>query len=88
MDFFTDEHRHPFFHTNNLWWDLEQLDAILKERDGVMGLPLIRNEKTVDPSDKSSTPPVFQIEAAMGGRRSRCSTAPPPSSSAATASSR
>ena len=65
MDFFTDEHRHPFFHTNNLWWDLEQLDAILKERKGVMGLPLIRNEKTVDPSDKSSTP-VYQIESAMG----------------------
>jgi UTP--glucose-1-phosphate uridylyltransferase len=65
MDYFTDEHRHPFFHTNNLWWDLEQLDQILKERDGVMGLPLIRNEKTVDPSDKASTP-VYQIESAMG----------------------
>jgi UTP--glucose-1-phosphate uridylyltransferase len=65
MDYFTDEHRHPFFHTNNLWWDLEQLDQILKERDGVMGLPLIRNEKTVDPSDKTSTP-VYQIESAMG----------------------
>jgi len=65
MDYFTDEHRHPFFHTNNLWWDLEQLDQILKERSGVMGLPLIRNEKTVDPSDKSSTP-VYQIESAMG----------------------
>lgn len=65
MDYFTDEHRHPFFHTNNLWFDLEQLDAVLKERDGVMGLPLIRNEKTVDPSDKSTTP-VYQIESAMG----------------------
>ncbi|MEE1617249.1 UTP--glucose-1-phosphate uridylyltransferase [Brachybacterium sp. J153] len=65
MDYFTDEHRHPFFHTNNLWWDLEQLQAILAERDGVMGLPLIRNEKTVDPADKASTP-VFQIESAMG----------------------
>ena len=31
----------------------------------MMGLPLIRNEKTVDPSDKSSTP-VYQIESAMG----------------------
>lgn len=65
MDYFTDEHRHPFFHTNNLWWDLEKLDAILKERGGVMGLPLIRNEKTVDPGDKTSTP-VYQIESAMG----------------------
>jgi len=65
MDYFTDEHRHPFFHTNNLWWDLEKLDAILKDRGGVMGLPLIRNEKTVDPGDKTSTP-VYQIESAMG----------------------
>ena len=65
MDYFTDEHRHPFFHTNNLWWDLEQLQAILTERKGVMGLPLIRNEKTVDPADKTSTP-VYQIETAMG----------------------
>ena len=30
-----------------------------------MGLPLIRNEKTVDPADKASTP-VYQIESAMG----------------------
>ena len=65
MDYFTDEHRHPFFHTNNLWWDLEQLHAILTERKGVMGLPLIRNEKTVDPADKTSTP-IYQIETAMG----------------------
>ncbi len=65
MDFFTDEHRHPFFHTNNLWFDLEQMAAVLKERDGIMGLPLIRNEKTVDPADRTSTP-VYQIESAMG----------------------
>ncbi|MCG7311344.1 UTP--glucose-1-phosphate uridylyltransferase [Brachybacterium sp. ACRRE] len=65
MDFFTDEHRHPFFHTNNLWMDLEKLDAVLRAHDGVMPLPMIRNAKTVDPSDKSSTP-VYQIESAMG----------------------
>jgi UTP--glucose-1-phosphate uridylyltransferase len=65
MDYFTDENRHPFFHTNNLWWDLEALDRVLTERQGVMPLPLIRNEKTVDPSDKS-TEKVYQIECAMG----------------------
>ncbi|WP_084039109.1 UTP--glucose-1-phosphate uridylyltransferase [Demequina sp. NBRC 110053] len=65
MDYFTDEHRHPYFHTNNLWWDLEQLHAALTERGAVLGLPLIRNEKTVDPTDASS-PKVFQIETAMG----------------------
>ncbi|PKQ19061.1 MAG: UTP--glucose-1-phosphate uridylyltransferase, partial [Actinobacteria bacterium HGW-Actinobacteria-8] len=65
MHFFTDEHHHPFFHTNNLWWDLEQLKAALTERGAVLGLPLIRNTKNVDPADKES-PEVFQIETAMG----------------------
>lgn len=65
MDYFTDEHRHPFFHTNNLWFDLVKLKEILTERSGVMGLPLIRNEKNVNPADKTS-PKVYQIESAMG----------------------
>ncbi|MEJ7649800.1 MAG: UTP--glucose-1-phosphate uridylyltransferase [Nakamurella sp.] len=57
--------RHRYFHTNNLWFDLRVLADTLTERDGVLGLPLIRNAKTVDPSDSSSTP-VIQIESAMG----------------------
>ena len=65
MDFFTDEHRHPYFHTNNLWFDLRVLSRTLKERHAVLGLPLIKNEKTVDPADPGSTP-VVQIECAMG----------------------
>lgn len=65
MDFFTDEHRHPFFHANNLWFDLPQLRQVLKERNSVLGLPMIRNEKTVDPTDPDS-PKVIQIESAMG----------------------
>ena len=65
MDAFTDVDRHPFFHVNNLWVDLRALDALLRERDGVLGLPMIVNEKTVDPSD-SSSPAVYQLETAMG----------------------
>ncbi len=65
MHYFTDEHRHPYFHTNNLWFDLEVLARTLKDRKGVLGLPLIKNEKTVDPADPSS-PEVIQIESAMG----------------------
>ncbi len=65
MGYFTDEFRHPFFHTNNLWFDLELLSRTLKERKSVLGLPLIKNEKTVDPAD-SSSPAVIQIESAMG----------------------
>jgi UTP--glucose-1-phosphate uridylyltransferase len=65
MDAFTDVDRHPFFHVNNLWVDLQVLDRLLRERDGVLGLPMIVNEKTVDPAD-SSTPAVYQLETAMG----------------------
>ncbi len=65
MDAFTDEHRHPYFHTNNLWFDLEVLNSALTERGSVLGLPLIRNAKNVDPTDPSSTE-VIQIETAMG----------------------
>ena len=66
MDYFTDEFRHPFFHTNNLWFDLAAVKKVLDERHGVMGLQLIRNEKTVDPRNSDSTP-VIQVESAMGG---------------------
>jgi UTP--glucose-1-phosphate uridylyltransferase len=65
MEFFTDLHRHPYFHINNLWLDLRALSELLAERDGVMGLPMIVNQKTVDPSDKT-TPAVYQLETAMG----------------------
>ena len=57
--------KHQYANTNNLWVDLRALDAAMRERDGVLGLPMIRNEKTVDPGDKSS-PAVYQLETAMG----------------------
>jgi UTP--glucose-1-phosphate uridylyltransferase len=57
--------RHPFTSTNNIWVNLEALQSELDRRDGVLGLPLIRNVKHVDPAD-ASTPKVIQIESAMG----------------------
>jgi UTP--glucose-1-phosphate uridylyltransferase len=57
--------RHRFTSTNNIWINLEALLAELVSRDGVLGLPLIRNVKHVDPSDPKS-PEVVQIESAMG----------------------
>lgn len=62
---FGDIERHRFFNTNNLWLDLQQLADTLAEREGVLGLPLIRNRKNVDPTDRES-PEVYQIETAMG----------------------
>lgn len=57
--------RHRYFNTNNLWLDLRALASELERTGGALDLPIIRNVKTVDPSDPSSTE-VIQIEAAMG----------------------
>ena len=57
--------RHRFASTNNIWVNLEALQTELDSRDGMLGLPLIRNVKHVDPGD-GSTPTVIQIESAMG----------------------
>jgi UTP--glucose-1-phosphate uridylyltransferase len=57
--------RHKYTSTNNIWVNLEALQTTLDGRDGVLGLPLIRNVKHVDPAD-ASTPTVIQIESAMG----------------------
>jgi UTP--glucose-1-phosphate uridylyltransferase len=65
LDVSLDPARHRYFHTNNLWFDLEALAAELDRTGGVLELPLIRNAKTVDPTDGSS-PEVVQIESAMG----------------------
>jgi UTP--glucose-1-phosphate uridylyltransferase len=65
LDALQDISRHRYVNTNNLWVDLQALKTLLEERDGVLGLPLIVNKKTVDPSDKS-TPEVYQLETAMG----------------------
>src|SRR6476661_4182257 len=57
--------RHRYCSTNNLWFDLRAMTEAIDARHGILGLPLIRNVKTVDPSDPS-TPEVIQIETAMG----------------------
>jgi UTP--glucose-1-phosphate uridylyltransferase len=62
---FRDVARHRFFNTNNLWLDLRLLDMQLRAKGGVLELPLIRNEKQVDPADATS-PRCLQLETAMG----------------------
>lgn len=64
-DAFQDIERHRFFNTNTLWIDLRALRDVLDAREGVLGLPMIVNRKTVDPGDPDSTP-VIQLETAMG----------------------
>jgi UTP--glucose-1-phosphate uridylyltransferase len=65
LDAFQDISRHRYFNTNSLWVSLPALAEALRERDNVLGLPMIVNRKTVDPTDPSS-PEVFQLETAMG----------------------
>jgi UTP--glucose-1-phosphate uridylyltransferase len=65
LDAFQDVRRHRFFNTNTLWVNLRALEALMDEREGVLGLPMIVNRKTVDPADRSS-PKVIQLETAMG----------------------
>lgn len=62
---FQDITRHKYFNTNNLWLNLSALKQLMVERDNKLGLPLIRNSKTVDPRDSESTA-VYQLETAMG----------------------
>ena len=62
---FQDIGRHKYFNTNNLWLHLPALDRLLRERDHRLGLPMIRNLKTIDPRDPQS-PQVYQLETAMG----------------------
>jgi len=57
--------RHRFSSTNNIWFDLAAMASLLRANRGVLELPLIRNEKTVDPAD-ATTPRVIQLETAMG----------------------
>jgi len=65
MEAFQDVKRHRFFNTNSLWIRLDSLKQLLERQGGFVPLPLIKNAKTVDPRDKNS-PPVFQLETAMG----------------------
>merc|ERR1712226_1261193 len=62
---FQDTSKYKYFNTNNLWVDLEKLKALFDANDGAIPLPVMLNDKTVDPRDKSSTK-VIQLETAMG----------------------
>ncbi len=65
VDAFQDIDRHQYFNTNSLWLRLDLLKEQLAADSGVLPLPMIRNNKTVDPRDKKS-PAVIQLEIAMG----------------------
>lgn len=65
VECFQDVDRYGYFNTNNLWINLEHLKDALDQQGGFLPLAVIRNQKNVDPRDKSSTK-VIQLETAMG----------------------
>jgi phosphoglucomutase len=62
---FQDITKHKFFNTNNLWIRLDKLKEIIDKNGGFIPLPMIKNNKTVDPTDDDSQQ-VIQLETAMG----------------------
>ena len=62
---FQEIERHHFFNTNSIWLNLPALKKVLQKNGGVLGLPLIQNRKTVDPT-KPDSPKIVQMESAMG----------------------
>ncbi|MFC1815378.1 UTP--glucose-1-phosphate uridylyltransferase [Thermodesulfobacteriota bacterium] len=64
LNAFRDINRYRFFNTNNIWVNLAFLQELINNQKTV-NLPMILNPKTLDPRDASS-PPVFQVESAMG----------------------
>lgn len=65
LKFFQDVQRHRYFNTNNLWVNLRTLTELLRQQDFILDLPMICNQKNLDPRDPTSSP-VFQIETAAG----------------------
>lgn len=64
LEAFQDIDLHRFFNTNNIWIDLTALKNLI-DQNGLVRLPMILNSKTLEPRDETS-PPVYQIESAMG----------------------
>lgn len=62
---FQDISKYTYFNTNNLWVDLVKLKETFDKNNGALPLPVMKNDKTVDPRDKKSTK-VVQLETAMG----------------------
>lgn len=62
---FQDINRYGYFNSNNIWINLEYLKKLFDSKNEEFKLPLIVNKKKLDPTD-DTTPPVYQLETAMG----------------------
>ncbi|MGM0462864.1 MAG: UTP--glucose-1-phosphate uridylyltransferase [Fibrobacterota bacterium] len=64
QEYFEDTDKYSYFNSNSIWINLAHLKEFITEK-GLPVLPLIANEKHLNPVD-TSTPRVYQIETAMG----------------------
>jgi len=62
---FQDFHKYKFFNTNSIWIKIKELKNLLDENLGILDLPIIINEKNINPSDLTSEK-IVQLESAMG----------------------
>jgi UTP--glucose-1-phosphate uridylyltransferase len=65
LESFQNIDKYVFFNTNNIWINLDALCDALDKFQGVLPLPIIKNEKYLNPRD-STSPRVYQVETAMG----------------------
>ncbi|MHB8778441.1 MAG: UTP--glucose-1-phosphate uridylyltransferase [Anaerolineales bacterium] len=65
IDAYQDVHYFKYFNANNIWINVSNLKNEMQKNENNLRLPMIRNEKTIDVKDKSSTP-VYCLETAMG----------------------
>lgn len=65
LEDFQNIEKYKYFNTNNIWINLRKTKELLQQNFGNFDLPMIVNEKNVDPTNNSS-PKVYQLETAMG----------------------
>ncbi|MCF7885237.1 MAG: UTP--glucose-1-phosphate uridylyltransferase [Candidatus Marinimicrobia bacterium] len=70
IDNFQNITKYKYFNTNNLWLNLKALKNKIEKAKNGFTLPMICNEKHLNPRD-SSSPKVFQLETAMGAAISK-----------------
>jgi UTP--glucose-1-phosphate uridylyltransferase len=57
--------KYKFFNTNSIWIKTKSLKELLIKNNGILDLPLIVNQKNIDPADSTSEN-IIQLETAMG----------------------
>lgn len=62
---FQDYNKYKFFNTNSVWIKISALKQLMEKSKGILDLPIIKNEKNINPLDPTSEK-IIQLESAMG----------------------